>query len=53
MEEELHLKEQELAETIRKQTELEARFFQSNSSETEIRSENERLQKVTKKHPGA
>lgn len=48
MEEELHLKEEELAETIRKQTELELKFLQSNSNENEIRNENERLQKVTK-----
>lgn len=47
METELHRKEQELAETMRKQTELEMRFLQSNQNENEIRNENERLQKVT------
>lgn len=46
MEKELHLKEEELAEILKRQNELEMKFYQSNFNETEMKNENERLQKV-------
>ena len=48
MEKELQRKEQELMQVTRKQTDLEMRVMQINLNETETRSENERLQKVTR-----
>lgn len=46
MEKQLQIKEQEMSEISKKQQELEMKFLQSNLNETEIKTENERLQKV-------
>ena len=47
MEQELLFKEQQLTELTKKQTELERKFLFSNLNETETKSDNERLHKVS------
>ncbi|CAF0982863.1 unnamed protein product [Rotaria sordida] len=45
MEEQLHIKEQQLAEVTKKQNDLEMKLIHTNLNETEIKNDNERLQK--------
>ena len=47
MERELHSKEQQLSEVTKKQSDLELRVLRLNLNESETKSENERLQKVS------
>lgn len=47
MERELRGKEQQLAEITKKQSELELKLLRVNMNETETKSENDRLQKVS------
>lgn len=46
MEQELLHKEQQLAEVMKKQTELETKLVHYNLNETETKNDNDRLQKV-------
>ncbi len=46
MEHEIHLKEQQLSEMTKKQTELERKLIHINLNETETKNDNERLIKV-------
>ena len=46
MERELRLKEQQLSELTKKQSELEMKLLRLNLNESETKNENERLQKV-------
>ena len=47
LQDELNLKEQQLIEGTKKQTELEMKLSQINANESEARNDNERLQKVS------
>ncbi len=46
MERELRIKEQQLSEVTKKQSDLEMKFLRLNLNESETKNENERLQKV-------
>jgi len=46
MEREIRLKEQQLSEVTKKQSDLEMKFLRLNLNESETKNENERLQKV-------
>jgi hypothetical protein len=49
MDRELHIKEQQLSEIMKKQSELEMKLVHFNLNEAETKNDNDRLQKVFNK----